>query len=580
VLETERGFLFLESAGNRGVNKMKYYLSALLSVAATTAFAGDYDSANPQIFQKNFEAMHYVERPYEVGRSEVLLQVDCLDSKEAVEQALNQTSSTIEGKVQKAAASLNLGEVSDTFGFKFDNKIAHTTGTPIQNPYNANGFKWVNRCTKAESSSPVRVKNVFSGSKVVTVWFPNDGEVLNHLTALVTDIEDLSDTSSTNGVRVKCATASGTNYDLAVTKTTEAAAWSEIEAVAKQRAREKVQSEFATVRYDNMWKGKEYFAQNQQTRLPYPSVVKEGGRWIAKFKDQRNYTVFVKQSAAPEGKPGQLTGTRTYGVEAEATATEGLYGTLNIGVNKDCEASQSEAETAVAKTGNTILDELRVLNNKQNSEGNRLKAGDATGVEYSPWVSFRQVRKPDGSVEQSFYNHCTLEVKQGLAAPLSKVWRGTMQIAIDSSDLDALATYRDKLTERHRTEMVDPNILSVSVAWNAKATLSVLENLAGQLETSSFDRFLDDKSEFRCESGNLSFACISTQREPVFSGGRRSLEGADASLNEESPGGGYTDGVTSNIDSSERGVATFRGKYVIEYTLRKVLLNNEAPVLP
>lgn len=72
------------------------------------------------------------------------------------------------------------------------------------------------------------------------------------------------------------------------------------------------------------------------------------------------------------------------------------------------------------------------------------------------------------------------------------------------------------------------------------------------------------------------------ERGGAFRKGRALESNAMPEAADAAPGGAaYSLNVTSDIDANERGVATFKGKYVIQYTLRQVLTDNRrAPALP
>lgn len=567
---------------------MKYaYVAALLSLAAVPTNADEYKkNQDPQIFEKSYEAMHHAERPYEIGKTSLQLSVDCLDNKEAVEKALGDKATAISAKVTEAAKALNLGEPSDTYGYDFEKKSVVKSETPIIFPHADNEYKWENRCTGEKSDKPVKVKKVFKGSKIVTFFFPNQEKVLNDLAALVTDIEKLSE-EGTVGVKVECNTESGNNYDLDVSKKTADAVWKEIEGVAKSRANAKVAADFGKTKYDDAWKGTEGFLEDATTRLPGVKVTKEGSRWVAKFSDSRYYSVLVKQGSTAETGGGVLTDIRGYTVRAEAESTEGLYGTLNINVVHGCQENQEAAEKAAAAVGNEILAEMRALNQGKNAEGNRLNSKNAVGTEDTPWVKFKEVENPDQSYTRFYFNKCTGEVKSGPTTPEGKVWKGSMNLVISSSDLDGLVKLRDRAKARSKQEIADEAQPNVTVSEHFTATLAVLEDLGSKLETELMDKFLDDKGEFKCSSSGVVYACMSTgyNAYPQAAGARSFQEG---SLTQESlqdaavaAAPAYTQGITSDISSEERGVKEFNGKYFINYTLRKVLIKPPtAPVLP
>jgi len=547
------------------------FVTAFVLALALQANAGEYPKAtSPEVVEKNFEAMHRLERDYEIGRSSFNIYVDCQETKEAAEKAVASKATAIQLSVDAAIAALGLGERNETLNYNFDNSTSSNASNPVANTLDAKKgqYFWTNRCTGEQSDSPVRAKNVWSAAKSISVWFPNKGKVLNDLSALVTQVEALSE-KGTTGVKVACNSSAGTNYDLDVTESTAKAAWSEIEKVAKERAEEKVRAEFAVNKYDQVWAGAESFQQGGMTRLPRPSVEKEKGQWIAKLSETRNYSVYYKQSSETETKPGQLTDKKTYSVTADTTTKSGLYGTLNIRVSKQCADSKRAAEAEVSVVGNEILAKLREINQGKSSETDRLEVKDAAGQQYSPLAQYNQI--VDKQTVTFYYNTCTLEKYEveSEKRPDIQAWEGSQQLVITSSDLDALATLRDALDKKYAREIEDPSAVSVSVGWSATAALAVLETLGSQLEVDAAQKFLAKNSEFQCDAGKFSFACLTNV--PV-----RHYESADFSERGMAKAAAYSDAAPlSDVDASERGVKTFVGKYVKAYTVRKVLVDDK-----
>ena len=554
------------------MTQLKLAAALVLSLSFPT-IADEYQkNGSPQLLEKNYEAMHQIERAYEIGKSSLTLSVDCQESKEAAEKALAAKLSQVQSEVDAALTKLGLSEKNEKAGYDVTGEISSYASSPVNNQLDGDQKKyyWTNRCTGEKHDGPVRAKNVFQASKEITVWFPNQGTVLNDLSVLVTKVEALSDKAA-SGVKVVCNSSAGTNYDLDVTKATEKAAWEEVEKVAKERAQDKKDSDFTSTKYDNAWEGAASFQQSGRTRLPRPNVLKENGQWIAKFSDSRNYSIYYKQSSLPQSGAGELTGQKSYNVTAEATTQKGLYGRLDIVVSKACQETKPKSEEAVAGTGNEILAKLREINKGLNTETDRLDVHDAAGSQYSPLASYQQLDS-EGREVTYFYNTCTLKKYEVTKQPKVTSWNGQQSLSITSSDLNALSDLRDSLEKKHAVTVEDPSQLSVSVGWSATANLATLEALGAQLEKDSFDKFLARGSEFQCDAGNFSFACLSSL-PAGHQGGM--LESADFGGAPAMAKAAYSEGALSDVSASERGVKTFTGKYSIRYTVRRVLVNNK-----
>ncbi len=559
--------------------KSSYLAGAILLAAAFQSLplsAADEFKQNesPEIFQKNFEAAAHVERAYEIGTSTFTLTAQCQNSEADAKKAVEKKVAEIQGLVDQAIKTHKLGDKTAFAGYDLAQPIAVYAGSPIEQPNSQNGWNWVDTCSGKTSKSLLREKSKYTAQKSVSVWFPNKEKLLSHLSSLVGQIDKLSENPLT-GTEVKCdrVAMGGADFRLGVTKATEEEAWKEVETKARALANQKKMDDLIAGRYDNEWPMKEYFAKGESTRVPAPSVSKEGGRWIAKVADEKQFTVYVKQPSSPESRGSEVLSSTLppYSVSVQETAHEGIYGDLSISISKNCMADADAAKEAVAKVATPLLDRLRAINQGRNSESDRMDvAGDAAAYEVSPWRLYRQAYKQDGESTRYYYNACTTDLQDGTKEPASKVFEGRMSVRIRSSDLDALTKVRDELNETYKVDIDDPNLLRVTTSWSATLVLPELERLAGKLETRALQQFLDQKSEFRCEVGRYSFACMSTPAKSSFDS--RTFEGGRANL-ESAPGASpaYQDKAATMVDASERGMATFHGKYVMPYTLRKVL---------
>lgn len=288
---------------------------------------------------------------------------------------------------------------------------------------------------------------------------------------------------------------------------------------------------------------------------------------MAKFSDQRNFTVYYKQATEPQTDPAQLTGLKTYSVTAEATSETGIYGKLTVNIRKACQATKADAEAGTASVGNSILAKLRETNAGKTSETDRLEVRDASAAQYNPLQSYEQI-SPNGDKVTYFYNPCDLKTYEITKKPNIQAWEETQTLSITSGDLNALAALRDSLAAEYALEVENPNEVVVSLGWSATAILSVLEAVSSDIEKSAAEKFLARGSEYNCDVGKFSFACFSSSYD------QRKEHHAGRSMNQESaaPGGeGYTDQAAADVDASERGLKPFTGRYSIEYTVRKVL---------
>jgi hypothetical protein len=278
--------------------------------------------------------------------------------------------------------------------------------------------------------------------------------------------------------------------------------------------------------------------------------------------------VYVKQASDPQTMKGLLVDSKTYSVTAEATTKQDLYGTLSITVAKRCEQTKELAKAAVTPPGSEILEKLRAIHGtKKNSETDRLDIKPAATGQYSPIQEYDQIQGRQRV--KYFYDECTLKNFETVKRPDTLAWRGSQTFHIDSSDLNALWKLKEDLGAKYLREVNDPNQLTVDVRWSATATLGALEKLGAQLEHDAFEKFMAHGSDFKCDAGKFSFACLSSM--PVLPVGRG---GGLQFGNPGSAPSAYSDGAGLDVDASERGVKKLTGKYSIHYTLRRVLVNN------
>jgi len=552
---------------------MKYhFVTALVLSLAFLANADEYEKKGPLVTPVSYEASHQLDREYEIGTSSFVLTADCQETEEAAKKAIAAKLAVVQSTFDTAIAALGLGERNEKLNYKLDNAVSVGLVSPVENKLDVAKEKyfWTNRCTGEQSEEPpVRVKKVTRATQQVTVWFPNTGKVLNSLSALVTQVEALTEKEPA-GVSIVCNSKSGGNYTLGVSESTEKAAWTEIKRVAQERAKAKKDKDFAAAGYQAWWFEGETFQENGMTRVPQVSVEKKNGEWLATFSQSRNYTVYFKKASDPAGDAGQLTGQKNYSVGTESTGKSGLYGTLSITVSKGCAKDKAEAETSVAAVGAEILGKLRDINGGKKSETEALDVKDPVGEYDDVLVAYNQIKDKD--TVNYYYNPCTLEKYEVTSKPEVQTWKGSQVLTITSSNLNALSDLRESLNKAYPQESEDPAVLKVETGVvDATATQATLEDAGSQLDAEAWDKFIHGAGEgsFKCDAGDYSFACLSQYARPSY-------ESADfGGAMDSSPKAAAYSRTVSDVSSTERGAKRFIGKYSYNYTVRKVLKDSK-----
>lgn len=548
------------------------FLKALLVLTCVSAFADDFQRySSPELLEKSYEAMEKVEVPWEIGKSTFTVKVDCQASQADAKATLEASILQIQKLFDQAGADLKLGSQNEKWGYDLAAPTFSSPHSPVATVLDndKNQYFFTNTCTGKQDAKPFRENNVYSAAKVISVWFPNTGTTLNHLSLLVSKVEALSEPAA-DGVKINCHSTGGSNFDLAVTKATQDSVWAKIEAIAKQRAEAKAKADLSNVGYNQVWEGSGNFSRGASTALPHLSVSKEGGVWQGKCTQSQNFTVCYSQSSDPLTEKGQLKDQKSYEVQASAATKEGLYGILKITVSQECQASKAAAEAAIADVSEEILAKLRAINGGLTTETDKLKIGDRFGRSYNPTTAY-PIIDANGDESRRFYNRCDLsKIYDVSVQPKVEAWQGVHEMTIFSSDLDALTQLSEEVAADYATDNDDPSQLRVFAGVPTySAKLSVLEALGSQLESDAYNAFRAPGSEYSCDAGKYSYAC---------------LAGGNRGILESAPGGAAFDvgpqnksaysESASDVSADERGVAVFKGKYTITKVLRKVLVDH------
>ena len=566
--------------------KILILISTLAVGFAGLANASDYDrSKSPEVVEKTYRAMAYLEHEYEIGKSTLHVSVDCQISKEAAEKAIATEVSQIQSLVDAFAAKFDLGKQDEFWGYDLNGDTITSPDDPISLQFDAtkNRNLWTDRCTKKQFQLPVHAVRVFKAEKVISVWFPNKKTLLSEVPDLVNTLEARSNNNAPQGVRI-VNQSGGQKFALGVTKSTEEALWKEIKATASQRAAKKRDADFAKTKYTNVWQGPEVFTKGEGNSLATPHIVKENGKWIARFTSPRQFTVYTQQASEPETGAGLLSSVKTYSVEGKAESKEGLYGKLIVTVTQDCvpikdpKDAKKEAETRIEKDRDFVLEKMRAINQDKNTETDRLEVSQPEGDIHSSLVPYTQYIGPkeDLKTVTYYYDKCTLEIHEVSVMPKDEVAGATQTLTILSSDLEALTKLRDELAGKYTRETDDPREIKVTASWTGTATLDVLESLDSKADIDAFAKFMARGSDFQCDASRFAFACLSQPRYTLRGGGDGYDETPDGSKFRSFPATAAAGpGGAPPVRQSERGVATFQGVDTINVTVRRVLVDNQ-----
>lgn len=520
-----------------------------------------------EVYTKTYSAMHFVDKAYEIGLSTLVIKADCAETKEAAEKAIEAKTAEIQNAVSAAFAKLSLPTKTETSGYDLTGAISSHLDNPVANVFDAKkeNYFFTNRCTGEASPKPVvGVKKVHVATRTITIKMPNQGTVLNALSALVTEVEGLG----RDRITVECSSGSGANYDLTVTEKTRTETLAEIKRVAQERAEAKREKDQATAKYTNVWPISESFQPHQATALPHPEVVKENGKWVAKFSTAQSFSVFFHQVSDADTSPGILLNQKSYEANAQTQSSEKLYATLQISVQQGCLKSKAEAEKSVAEVGNKILESLRAINGGLSTETDYLKVKDSFGQSYSPLQTYQQYDKTNQRQVSFYFNPCTGETFPATVEPEVEAFQGSQSLIIASSNLDALSELRDELNKQFTHEVDKADQVNVSVGWSASAAIEVLDAAAGELERAAFAEFRKG-NELACDLGKSVFACISkpvrSRPEHFKARAAMAMESAPAAAD------GYALEARSDVSAAERGMERIQGTFLITDEVRKII---------